>query len=510
VARTPKEEAFLRLALTHTLSSAGDAMVTVAMAGSIFFTTDPNQARIKLILALVLTMAPFAVVAPFLGPAIDRSKGGRRLMLVGAAAGRALTCIYMATVLHNVLIYPCALVILILSKSHAVAKSALVPATVDGPADLVRAGGRLAVLAAVAGLAAGGPAAAVLKLASAAWVLRLGAVVYAGAAVMAIRTRPAPPAVPDPPDHVDEATRSRGVSVAAWCMTTIRACSGFLTFAVAFVLRRSHAPTWWFGVVVTAALVGAFIGNVLGPHVRRVVGEERMLTSVLLLVAAMGVLTARLDDRLGLALLAMAAGFADGMGQLAFDAIVQRDGSEGARGRSFARFEATFQLAWVGAALIPVALRIANWLACLMLAAATAAVAVAYLVARHASQQAASRQLPAPAIGGAPPAGAPAPAFAGPSDQPDPDVWSAVRGGQPWPADAGALAPPAAALAPPDAEPPPAPAVAPTDPGRGAPTDPGAGALTNSGGQVGPGQGHQPARPGGPRRNPRRADKRRP
>ena len=73
-------------------------------------------------------------------------------------------------------------------------------------------------------------------------------------------------------------------------------------------------------------------------------------------------------------------GLADGIGQLAFDAIVQRDGSEGSRGRSFARFEASFQLAWVGAALVPVVVRVPTWVACVTMAAATGSAAIAYVV----------------------------------------------------------------------------------------------------------------------------------
>jgi len=390
-------------------------MATVALAGSIFFTApNPDAARVKLILSLVLTMAPFAVVAPFLGPAIDRSKGGRRIMLIGAAIGRALVCLYMATKLNSWQLYPCALVLLILVKAHAVAKSSLVPATIDSPDDLVAAGSRLAVLATIAALVAAGPAAGISALAGAAagapWVLRLAAVAYAVGAVMALRTRPAPPAVMDPPDHVDEAVRSRGVSLASTCMLTIRACSGFLTFAAAFILRRARhpsTPAWWYGLVVAAALVGGFVGNVAGPRLRRAVGEERILTAVLGMVAFAGLVAARLHNNLGLALLAMAVGAADGVGQLAFDAIVQRDGNEGARGRSFARFEATFQLGWVGAALLPVILPLSQRLAGVMVAVATGFAAISYLGARQAVLHVAHRDEPgppSPVVAPAPPA----------------------------------------------------------------------------------------------------------
>ena len=43
---------------------AGDTMVTVALAGSLFFDISPTAARGRVTLSLLLTMAPFAVVAP--------------------------------------------------------------------------------------------------------------------------------------------------------------------------------------------------------------------------------------------------------------------------------------------------------------------------------------------------------------------------------------------------------------------------------------------------------------
>ena len=234
LSRSQQEEAFLRLALTHALGAAGDAMVTIALAGSLFFSISPKAAQGRVALSLLFTMAPFAVVAPFLGPAIDRSKGGRRAMLIVAAGGRALACLYMAGVVKSLLLFPAALVLLILSKAHAVAKSSLVPAAVSSPEDLVHANGRLAVTAAVVGLAAGLPAAAILKLFGSPWVLRFAAVVYVAGMVMAVRCRPAPPAEPEPWDGIDEVARSRGVVLASWAMASLRATVGFLVFAVAF------------------------------------------------------------------------------------------------------------------------------------------------------------------------------------------------------------------------------------------------------------------------------------
>src|SRR5947199_10406425 len=122
---------FARLAVTHALSTAGDAFVTVALAGSLFFNISPHAARGRVALSLLLTMTPFAVVAPFLGPAIDRIKGGRRSTLVGASAGRVLSAIAMAGALHRLELFPIAFVSLVLSKAQGVAKSSLVPTVID-------------------------------------------------------------------------------------------------------------------------------------------------------------------------------------------------------------------------------------------------------------------------------------------------------------------------------------------------------------------------------------------
>ena len=56
--------AFNRLARVHAASSAADVVVAVALAGSLFFSIDPSQARWRVGLYLLLTLAPFVVVAP--------------------------------------------------------------------------------------------------------------------------------------------------------------------------------------------------------------------------------------------------------------------------------------------------------------------------------------------------------------------------------------------------------------------------------------------------------------
>ena len=116
-----------RLALVQVLMLSGDTLVTISLAGSLFFSLSPDAAKSKVLLYLLLTLAPFAIVSPLLGPLIDRSRGARRLMVVFSAVGRATLCPLMATHLHSLLLFPLAFLILVLSKLYLVTRGALVP-----------------------------------------------------------------------------------------------------------------------------------------------------------------------------------------------------------------------------------------------------------------------------------------------------------------------------------------------------------------------------------------------
>ncbi|MDQ3897058.1 MAG: MFS transporter, partial [Actinomycetota bacterium] len=184
---------FARLAVVHVLAIAGDTLVTMALAGSLFFSISPQAARGRVALYLLLTVAPFAVVAPLLSPVIDRSRGGRRALVIASAASRAVVCLSMAGHLDGLMLFPEAFAVLVLSKAHMVTKSALVPSTVSGEGELVAANARLAVLSVVAGFAAALPGVAVLKIGAlgAPWVVRLAAVTFAATALAGFRlTRP--------------------------------------------------------------------------------------------------------------------------------------------------------------------------------------------------------------------------------------------------------------------------------------------------------------------------------
>ncbi len=118
---------FGRLALVQVLMLGGSTLVTISLAGSLFFSISPGEAKSKIFLYLILTLAPFIVISPLLGPLIDRNRGGRRAMAVAAAVGSAVLCPFMANDVHSLLLFPEAFVILVLSNLYLVTRNALVP-----------------------------------------------------------------------------------------------------------------------------------------------------------------------------------------------------------------------------------------------------------------------------------------------------------------------------------------------------------------------------------------------
>ena len=378
---------FRRLAVAHALSVSGDALVTVALAGSLFFDISPTAARGRVALSLVLTVAPFAVVAPLLGPVIDRVQGGRRLMVAAAGAGRAVAAVFAAAHIDGLLLVPAAYALLVLSKTHAVAKSSLVPTVVEDRDDLVGANARLALAGALVSTVAALPGVLVLQLVGAEWVMRLAAVVFALAGASALRIVQVHPDDPAVKAAGSAELRHAGVRLGAVATGVLRASVGFLTFLVAFAFRRDQEPAWVFGVVLAASIGGTLVASVVAPPLRRRVQEEHLLAGSLGLVAVMMLIAVRVGGRPAAGLAAGAVGLAAGAGKLAFDALVQRDAPAAAQGRAFARFEAVFQLAWVAGALVPVALTVPRAAGYVVLALGTGGAAAGYVAGLNANRR---------------------------------------------------------------------------------------------------------------------------
>jgi MFS family permease len=352
---------FSRLMVTHAVAMCADACVAVSLAGSLFFQKPGDSARGSILLYLLLTMAPFAVVAPVIGPALDRLRGGRRLLVILSCVGRAVLCLLMAQVVlkpspEGLLIYPFAFGILVLSKGYSVARSALVPALVDDETELVRANSRLQLISLGAGAVGFGAAGLVSLLFGADWSLRLAIVVFLAGAVVAARI-PRTQVVISPAEAEleREELHQPSILLAGSAMAILRGAVGFLVFFAAFTFKRD---LFALGFVGGAQAAGNFVGNLFAPRIREHLREEWMLVGALLLCAAAALLGLLMGATVGLVIAALAIGVSASAGRLAFDSLLQRDGPDAVRGRAFARFETRFQAAWVVGALlgiIPVA-----------------------------------------------------------------------------------------------------------------------------------------------------------
>ena len=357
---------FTRLARVHAASMGGDALVAIALAGSLFFSIAPGAARWRVALYLVLTMAPFAVVSPLLGPAIDRLPGGRRLLVLGACGGRALFAVLMAVHVHQLFLFPEAFAMLVFSKGYVITKSALVPTTVNSDKELVEANSKLALLAGVMAFIVALPGVILLKIGPQ-WVLGF-ATAFFFVAMLFGAFLPRSTVATTAPDAEEVAElRSAGVRLSVTAMATLRASVGFLTFHIAFWFRHTSAPKWWFGIVLAFSALGNLAGTAVAPIVRRTLREERMLVMSLGVATVAGGLAALTGTRTAAALLALLVALAAAMGRQAFDSVVQRDAPAANRGRSFARFETQFQIVWVAAAFVPVVIPFPGWLGFLIL-----------------------------------------------------------------------------------------------------------------------------------------------
>jgi Major Facilitator Superfamily len=201
---------------------AGDAFVTIALAGTLFFSTSLDQARGRVALTLVVTMAPFAVLAPLIGPMLDRAKQGRRYLLAGTLLARGLLCYAMIdAVLHDdtFTLLPAAFGVLVLQKAYSVTRSSITPRLLPREITLVTANARTGMAALISGTIAGLVAIGIDYIAGggangAAWVLRAGTVVYIAAAALSFRV-PDSVDVADPSPSADELSKARPVPTPA-------------------------------------------------------------------------------------------------------------------------------------------------------------------------------------------------------------------------------------------------------------------------------------------------------
>jgi MFS family permease len=353
-----------RLAWVHATSTFGDALVAVALAGTLFFAVPVAAARPRVALYLLLTVAPFAVVAPLLGRLLDGRSGAGRLALAAAMALRAALAALAVARTESLLLYPLAFGLLVCSRAHGISRTAMVPELIEGDGrDLVAVNGRMARVAALGGTAGALLGVGLDRLLSGGAVLWAAALAFAAGGVLALglphtRRRREPTAPRDPMDRrTARLARPPGrVRLARTANATVRAVGGFSLFLLAFELRRQGVGTAGLGLLLAAVGVGGVVGAFLLPRAARLVREDGLLAGGLLLC---GTTAGLLAGRVGVAA-AAAGGLAMGAGiaaaRLGFESLVQREVPPPARGTAITRAETTFQLAWVAGAVLPVAL----------------------------------------------------------------------------------------------------------------------------------------------------------
>ncbi len=363
--------------LVQLSSSAGDALVAIALAGSIFFEVPVGEARVRVAAYLALTMAPLALAGPLLVPLLDRA-GPRRAISFGAAVGRALACLYGAPRVGTLVLFPVAFVLLALQRVHAITRHGLALAYAGGEQGLVRANARLGRISVGGVLLGSVPGLILFRLAGATPTLYLAAAVYALSAALNLRL-PHPRVPPRPRREVGRLGRLPELAAPAIGAAGLRASSGFLLFTLAFALRRSGEPAWWFGVLAAAATAGGLLAYLLAPRLPEALREEAVVAGCVAGAGVGAVLAFAAFSLPVLALFGLLVGASAELGRLAFLALMQRSAPAGAYGRVFVRYEVLFQLAWVAGALVPAMTELGFRQAFLVLAGLYLVVGIGYL-----------------------------------------------------------------------------------------------------------------------------------
>ncbi|MEU9022996.1 MFS transporter [Actinomadura sp. NPDC048394] len=390
------------------LNSAGDAMVTVALAGTLFFGLDVNQARGQVALYLLVTMAPFALVAPLIGPALDRMRHVRRYAVAATFAVRGLLCWGMAgAVAHNdpITFLPAAFGVLVTSKAFGVLRAAVTPQLLPDEITLVTANARASFAGLVASSVAAPAGAGLAVLIGPGWVLRIGTAVFLLGIVFAMRL-PRRVDLPDageapPPAEAADAgpakparhwrTLPRVGPVVAEAMqanAVLRALSGFLVLYLAFLLREERfdpvSHNLALGLLAAFAGAGGLIGTALGAWMKAR-APRLIVTATLGAVTAVTAVSALFFGLWAALAVALAAGLGQVLGKLSMDAVVQREIGEEVRSSTFAVTETLHQLAWVVGGLLGLGMSIvADGRVALAIVAAALALSLGLLLTRRA------------------------------------------------------------------------------------------------------------------------------
>ncbi|MGC9541736.1 MFS transporter [Streptomyces sp. UG1] len=354
----------------HGVNGAGDMMITIALASTVFFSVPTDEARGRVALYLGITMAPFTLLAPVIGPLLDRLPHGRRAAMAGAMLARALLALVLssAVISGDLQLYPAALGVLVASKAYGVVRSAVVPRLLPPRFSLVKANSRVTL----GGLLATGVAAPIgagLQAIGPRWPLYGAFVIFIAGTFLSFTL----------PHKVDSAKgedtallaadeqhlhgphlkpvkrpglRTVGIAVthALGANAAIRCQSGFLIFFLAFLLREhpmsGQSAAVSLGIVAVSAGVGNALGTAVGAWLRSR-APEIIIVTVVGFVLSVAITAAIFFGAVMVAFLAAVAGFAQALGKLSLDALIQRDVPELVRTSAFARSETLLQMSWV-------------------------------------------------------------------------------------------------------------------------------------------------------------------
>lgn len=412
----------------HTVNHAGDVLVAIGLAGTLFFGLPVDEARGQVALYLLVTMAPFAVVAPLVGPALDRVRAGRRYALAGTMLARGLLCWAMASAVvsqDTVTLFPAAFGVLVLTKAYNISRIAVAPRLLPAEISLVTANARMTLAGTVGAGIAGAAGVGLASLAGPAWVLRVTTVLFLAGTVLAVRlpsrvesagidvaatgtaARADSARPPRKGSMFREAMQARlgpVVTEGLRANAAVRALGGFLILFFAFLVRTAGFPgvpeAVTMGMLLVLAGAGGFIGTGIGAWARQRVPEVLVL-STLALATAVTAVGAWLYGLVAVAVIALVVGLAQALGKLGLDALIQRDVREEVRSSAFARSETVLQLAQVvgGGAGLAVSFVPNGTLGLALAAAALACVLAVVTVSRvrRTAQSAVSRPEPASA-----------------------------------------------------------------------------------------------------------------
>jgi hypothetical protein len=269
-------------------------------------------------------------------------------------------------------LYPCALGMMVLSKSFSVLRSAVTPRVLPPTIDLVRVNSRLTTFGLLGGTLVGGAIAA-----GAEWAFNLfhlpGALYVIVAATVAgaalsmripklvevtagevpatlsyhgrsgeLRRHPEPSAARQP--------LGRNIITALWGNCTIKVMVGFLFLYPAFVAKAHDAAGWEqlriLGLIGAAAAIGNFAGNFTSARLK--LGHPAQLVVRCTIAVTAAALAAAVTGNLMVAAVAtLVTSGASAIAKASLDASLQDDLPEKSRASAFGRSESLLQLAWV-------------------------------------------------------------------------------------------------------------------------------------------------------------------